>query len=437
MSRTVVSFELLGSDTVFKLEDAPIDIPDMGANKIVNVAPVTGDTIADRGRALLALLTEHPPVRMGLDAALQVPPGAGPAPLYFHMLATSADELPWELIYDEQHGFCVLDRRWPVGRIAKRRRPLKLRLFTPPLRIVAVLSAAGRSGLRQLEALLSAVASNDSASIGTSLHVISAEEAVLATAAARPGVTSETIAGTAPSLAEQIANARPDVLHLLCHGGAVAGVRLLAFATLADADAAESGEDQDGNLTGSLRLKVPDLLGALRACDPWLVVLSACDTADTAEGPALAHELAAGGIPAVVGMRRLVDLGDTNRFCAALYPEVLAAVRSAVEPAAPPTPREVDWAATLTVPRVTMAGADPLAVDAWTDPILYVQDDPLQVLPSAATQSPDEYNRLRAKLDFWEGYLVTIDPATAPDAFNYAMERITEIRASLAGGGRG
>ena len=58
------------------------------------------------------------------------------------MMAASADELPWEQIYDVQHGFCALDERWPIGRIARRRRQIKVRTFEPPLRIVAVLSAA-------------------------------------------------------------------------------------------------------------------------------------------------------------------------------------------------------------------------------------------------------------------------------------------------------
>jgi CHAT domain len=71
-------------------------------------------------------------------------------------------------------------------------------------------------------------------------------------------------------------------------------------------------------------------------------VLSACDTAEAADGPALAHALVAGGIPAVVGMRRLVDLTDANRFCAALYPEVLAAIRTAVAADGPPGARTID-----------------------------------------------------------------------------------------------
>ena len=98
---------------------------------------------------------------------------------------------------------------------------------------------------------------------------------------------------------------------MLCHGGMSAGVRTLALATAADF----AGQEE----TGLVRLKVADLVGALAKCNPWLVVLAACETAESGDGPALAHDLANSGVPAVIGMRRLVDIGDTDRFCAALY----------------------------------------------------------------------------------------------------------------------
>ena len=435
MSRTIVSFEPFGATTVFKLEDAPNDIPGIGENEIADVSPLAGEGIIERGKALLERLTKHPPVQAGLHAALTAPPGGEPAPLYFHMLAASADELPWELIYDGQHGFCALDERWPIGRIARRRRHIKVRTFEPPLRIVAVLSAAGRSGLPQLKVLLKAVASDDAAAIGTHLHVISADEAVLDAAAGLANVSAQMIAGQARDLRKQIKKAKPDILHLLCHGGAAAGLRRLAFATLADVDAVAGGAPAEAAI-GSLGLTVADLISALQSCDPWLLVLGACDTAEAADGPALAHDLASGGIPAVVGMRRLVDLGDTNRFCTALYPEILAAIKTAVAVDGPPGERTIDWATSLTAPRISMSGADPSRVDAWTDPVLYVQDDPFKVAPTLPTRSQVDYSRQRGKLDVWEGYLAKLDPATTnPAVLAEVLRTIAELRASLAQGG--
>jgi hypothetical protein len=437
MSRTIVSFEPFGNLTIFKLEDAPYDIPGLGDHEFADVSPLTAGGIIQRGQALLERLTAHPPVLNGLQAALTVPPGGEPAPLYFHMVAASADELPWEQIYDKHHGFCALDERWPIGRIARRRRPLTVRTFEPPLRIVAVLSAAGRSGLPQLQTLLATVASPEAAALGTHLHVISGDEDVLNAAAGHPNVSCETIAGHAPGLCHQIEEAEPDILHLLCHGGAAAGLRRLAFATVADFDAVAGGAGAEA-ATGSLRLSVDALTVALVSIDPWLVVLGACDTAEAANGPALAHDLANGGVPAVIGMRRLVDLNDTNQFCAALYPQVLAAIKNAVAANGPAEPRTIDWAMSLTAPRVRMGGPDPSLVDAWTDPVLYVQEEPFKVAftPASPTPNPADYAHQQGRLDVWKGYLARLDPATInPDLLEEVLRTIAAIEASLAQAG--
>lgn len=427
MRRTIVGFERLGDLTVLKLVDAPTDIPGMGENAIVRLAMPDG-TPVERGRALLEQLSLHPPVKDGLAAALTLPASSEPAPLYFHVVAAAADELPWEELYAAPHGFCALDPRWPIGRIAKRRRPMKTRTFVAPLNLVAVLSAAGRSGLPQFRALLDALDSENARAIGVRLTVISGEQAVLeaAHAVGQPNVSAQMIASTPSDLAGQIKRARPHLLHLLCHGGAVAGVRTLAFAHRADF---EGGED-----TGSVRLKVPALASALLSCDPWLVVLSACETAGATGAPALAHDLVCHGVPAAVGMRRLMDLGDTNRFCKAMYPEVLATVRDAVVSDGPPEVREIDWAASLTAPRLSLSGVDPSQTDAWSDPVLYVQDDPLRVFPASSAPSADSFSRLRAHLAVWEEYLAALDQVTVdPGVLEYVRNRIAELRQQLPG----
>ncbi|MFJ3728477.1 CHAT domain-containing protein [Streptomyces sp. NPDC090045] len=440
MNRTVLSFEPLGDQVLLKLEDAPTDIPGLGEHAVTDVSDPPGGTIVERGKALLDRLALHPAVGQGLAAVLALPPGAAPGPLYFHMLSSHADRLPWELLFDPVHGFCALDRRWPIVRIAARRRGLRQQGFAAPLRMVAVLSAAGRSGLPQLATLLDATATADAKAVQVRLHVISGDQEVLdaVTAAGRPEVTSELIPPTEPELRRSITAARPHILHLLCHGGAgLGGVRTLAFAHLADVEAAkdrapegqrEPDRPQDA---GSVRIKVPELITALEPADPWLVVLSACQTAEASETQAMAHELVSNGVPAVAGMRRLVDLHDTNRFCAALYPEVLAAVRAAISPNAT-LAREVDWAVVFTAPRLALAGQDPAAADSWTDPVLYVQADPLLVFPGSAALSPADFSTLQGQLDVWQQFVATLDPATAdPGLLEKALERIAELHAAL------
>jgi hypothetical protein len=430
MSRTVVSFEPLGSTTVFKLEDAPNEVPGLGENATADVTPLPGGDLIGQGTTLLARLSSHPPVKAGLDQALSLPATAQPSPLYFHVFAKAADELPWEQLYAAPHGFCALDRRWPVGRIARRRRPLNDRSFAPPLRIVAALSAARQTGTHQLAAILEALDRPDAVAIGVHVHVISGEQAVLdavdaAIAAGRSNLTREVLAGTAPAVVQQILDGRPHLLHLLCHGGAVAGVRTLALATTADFD----GDEE----TGGVRLKVADLVAGLARSDPWLVVLAACESAQAGEGTALAHDIVDNGVPAVIGMRRLVDLAATNQFCRALYPELLATVRAAVDPAGPPGVRVVDWASALTGPRTVLGGADPVALDAWTDPVLYAQEDPLRVFPPSPFLSPADFAGLRGQLDAWEHFLARLDAATAdPGVLATAQAEIARLHMALA-----
>ncbi|MEY9842679.1 CHAT domain-containing protein [Streptacidiphilus sp. EB103A] len=429
MKRTVVSFEPFGDITTMKLEDAPDDIPGLGEHAAADLSDLTG-TLVQRGEELLNRLAAHNPVREGLERVLQRPPNADPSPLYFHIVASGADPLPWEQLYDGRHGrFCALDRRSPIGRIARRHRDIKERAFDPPLHIVAVLSATQRTGVPQLKTLLRAVGSADAAAIGARLHVITAEKSVqdAIDATDQPNVTSELLAPTASGLEESIALARPDILHLLCHGGATAGVRTLEFATIPDFRGDEG--------TRSVRLTPGDLVQALKACDPWLVILSACQTAEASDTSALAHALVSSGIPAVAGMRRLVDLSDINRFCEALYPEVLATIRKTVDPTGPPGERVIDWAETFTAPRRAMSEPDPCTADGWSDPVLYVQADPFRVYVthglSVSTQAD-----LRGQLAFWEGLRSVLDPQTSPQWYiAYVDSRIAGLRAELSEAG--
>jgi hypothetical protein len=433
MIRTILTFERFGEQTMLKLDRAPRDFPGLGDNCLVNLATLPDGTLVQRGEGLVNLLQNHRAVREMLTDALAAPPGSAPSPLYFHVRASSADLVAWEMIYSPAHGFCALDRRWPVGRIAGMSKPLETRAFTPPLRILAILSAAARDGLPQLKALADALDQADAATIGTRLHVISGDQDVC-DEAQRRGATAELIDSTPPGLARQITDAQPHLLHVLCHGGAAAaGVRTLAFAHNADFDAFPLG-DPDPDAIGSVRLPVADLVAALLPCNPWLVALSACESAlasGSQDGLAFAHEMVSGGIPAVIGMRRLVDLTDTNRFCAAFYPAALAVIRQAITPGQPQV-RTVDWAEALTDPRRVMSGADPTMFDSWTDPVLYVQDDPLQVfLPSPQLPSAD-YAGQQGKLDQFRGALATLDPATThPDMIEDLRARIAELDAAL------
>jgi hypothetical protein len=277
------------------------------------------------------------------------------------------------------------------------------------------------------------VASPSAQTFQARLHVISGEQAVLdrVTGENDPRLTAEVIAPTPDGIARQLTDAKPSILHLLCHGGMAAGVRTLALATVQDFLAGEQ--------TGSLRLSVPNLVEALRTSDPWLLVLAACQTAESTEGPAMAHELADAGLPAVIGMRRLVDVTEADRFCAALYPELMTTLEQALGPEGegaddPHNRRLIDWATAMTGPRQAVVNGDPVAVDTWSDPVLYAQHEPLRVyVPSAtAPLTAEQYAELRAKLDKWVEFRKTLDPASTPETFIAdADTRIGELRTLL------
>jgi glutathione S-transferase len=426
MKGTVVSFGRQGKSTVVKLEQSPRSVAGILETRRITIPPLNGSDSMARGQELMRLLGRHRPVRDAIGDALAQQQGT--ENLYFHVQTDSADELPWELLYQDSVGFCALDSRWPVGRIAREYREVHERGYRNSLKFVAVLSAAKRSGVPQLRSLLGVVDSSRGRELNLRLHVISGEKAVLdAAAAAKESVTVEELEPDPAKLETQIADAQPDVLHLLCHGGFTAKIRTLAFATAADFAAKEP--------TGMVRLKVADVVKALAKCNPWLVVLAACQSAEATDGFALAHALAERGIPAVIGMRRLVDIADTDRFCAALYPQVIRTISDALRPNRAEVLRELDWAAALTGPRKALSGDNPALLDSWSDPVLYVQRDALKVYREGnAPMTLVEFNEVKAELDQWNAFRATLDPDTTPtEVIQGADARIAALRAQLSG----
>lgn len=429
MIRTVVTF--VGKTKTFvMLDGANSDIPLEDLSEVDLSALPTG-TLAQRGEALLAVLSKDAAVQQGLTALLLNPQGSEPAPLYFRMRASAADTLAWEQLHADTKGFLALDPRWPIGRIARQPRHLVARVFTPPLRVVAVLSAAGRDGSNQLDALAAACTGIQ---LPVQLHVISGDDDLLDAAKAR-NLSYERISPSGPGLMRQIGLADPDILHVLCHGGGSAGgEKRLAFAAPNDFDAAQL----DPTVRGSVLVSVNLLADALEPVQPWLVVLAACQSAE-AEHPdedlGLAHELACGGVPAVIGMRRLVDISATDAFCREFYPEAFSVVSSATGAAAPaagPRQRTIDWAQALTSPRIVMSNPDPETVDSWTDPVLYAQYGDLEVIVPAPEVSPQARARIQGRIDQLKGGLaVAVASGAQPPLLNELQNLIAELERQL------
>lgn len=417
MTRTVVSFSRVGSKSVvMKLEQSPRVIAGSGDGRIIKLEGLTGTGPEEWGRKLLSLLNRHGPVKLALDGVLGLPTGAAAEALYFQSQVLAVDELPWEQLFTD-FGFCALDPRWPVGRIAAVEKGVSPRSFVGSFNIVAVLSAAGQTGAAQLDTFIQAVASAEAKAFNARLHVISGEKEVLGEARkAGSLVTVEEIGHNGAELSEQIETAKPNILHFLCHGGTVAGVRTLQLATPADFLGKEP--------TGLVSLSLPGLVAALQTCEPWLAVLGACSTADVYQGPALAHDLANAGVPAVIGMRRQVDINDMNRFMKELYPAIVTTISRVAAQAA--GQREIDWAETLTGPRIAVSnGQDPFEAESWSDPVLYAQQHPFWVTggpPGVSVRIAE----LRGMLDKWLDARGLLGLAGAPE------EKIAKANARIA-----
>ena len=430
MTRTVVTF-VGRTKTFIMLDDASNN--DIGLDDLseVNLALQPQGNLVQHGEALLAVLSSDAAVERGLTALLLNQPGSEPAPLYFRMRASAADTLAWEQLHVDTKGFLALDQRWPIGRIARQPRPLAPRVFTPPLRVVAVLSAAGRDGRNQLDALLAA---RDGTDLPVHLHVVSGDDDLLADLAAR-GISCEHISPSAPGLMRQIAGAAPDILHLLCHGGgSVGGEKRLVFAAPNDFDAAQL----DPTVLGSVLVSVNQLVTALLPVDPWLVVLAACQSAaaqDATQSLALAHDLACGGAPAVIGMRRLVDISATDAFSREFYPEAFRVIRSAVDTggAGVAQPRRtIEWVEALTGPRQALSAPDPEKVDSWTDPVLYAQYGDLEVLVPPPQVAPEVRIRIQGRIDQLKGGLaVAVASGAQPALLDELRNLITDLEAQL------
>lgn len=424
--RMIVAFDSLGAKTVMTLFKAPVSVNGINEGRSIRITPLQGIDAQQRGKELAKMLQRHAPVKQAMGFALAQPPATPPAPIYFRVASASADSLPWEQLFFTGQGFLALDERWPIGRIAKRVHDVRQRSFEAPFRVVAVLSAAGESGngLPQLKTLIRTVGEARAQGLDAALHIISGDEQVIdaVTALADPTVTVDWIASTPTDIARQIGDARPAILHLLCHGGyAAPGIPGLNFATDTDFSA-EAG-------MGSNVVSIDALAGALDG-STWLVVLAACRTAaaddvaategaspvSSSGAQSAAHSLADRGVPAVIGMREIVDLSAMDRFCTSVYPELLSIVTRALAEDGT-TERIVEWAPALTAPRLASVTGDPVNDVTWSDPVLYVQQEELRVDsgPARGVDSED-LDALRGRLDEFLNFMQVLDPRTTPRA---------------------
>ncbi len=74
-------------------------------------------------------------------------------PIYINATTNRAEAVPWEALYSDPPGFLTLDRRWPIARLSGSDTVRPPKVFAPPIRIMAIISAKIRPNATERDAL--------------------------------------------------------------------------------------------------------------------------------------------------------------------------------------------------------------------------------------------------------------------------------------------
>ena len=358
----------------------------------------TGDgspnRVMEAGQKLFEDLLTHPAVKSALTEALREKQD-GCSPIYLRLDdVTTAEDLPWEAVFHvENSEFLALDTRWPIVRVrdAKEADPRLVYNFEPPLRITAVLSAAGGDAqtrapaATQWQVMYGAIGQHlaKANAIPVALTVLVGEEALRdqINGLQVPWIQCDLITDR-ENLLQKIRDSHPHLLHFFCHGTSDE-IPHLKIGSFTDWEA-----DRDGTIaiTGSELRQ-----GADPKQEIWLVTLNCCESATRArEGRGLASSLVAAGFPAALGMREAIDLQLAHQLCKSFYPALIDLIDQA--PADGPE-KEIEWAQALSTVRTGLAAAcqqgtpaqmAARACKSWTIPALYIRPEPFQLKRIAA-----------------------------------------------------
>jgi hypothetical protein len=377
MTPTVIRLQPSPSGLQLSLHDAPMN-GIAGISKPFKVKP-TDQVFADfdnggpentamAGQYLMDEFKSHPEVRAALDMVLNKAHRFGEtSPIYIY-LTPEAEAIPWETLR-ENHVHLTLDRRWPIGRMGSSRSSSTLtRTFTPPLRIMAVLAAAGIDATAQWDALWTSVTR---AGFPIKLDVLVAQKDLLTTIQHAYADNVSVTASFLPPGREVfglIRAAMPNVLHFFCHGESDGKFPWIELAT-------RSGWKQPGHRDGRVRIEPNDFMNELFVETVWLVTLNCCKGAatnpTTGSLGSLVYSLVAQGFPAAAGMREAVTDVEANDFCATFYPclfEVLEPIMT------PNKGVRIEWANSLFESRMRFRTSNPpTGPPRWTIPLMYTR----------------------------------------------------------------
>lgn len=337
----------------------------------------SAEAVERYGRGLMAALRKQRELRAAVDDALLA--GRGEVrPLCFVIDGSGAEHLYWEMLWEKSEQFLALNPRWPIGRITGYR-PTDPRLFTPPLEILAVMSALGEEAEPEWIGLRDAVQEARAAGLPVHVTAVVGEQELLddlrRTAEAEPGWLSVVALESKHTLIRLMEDRPPHILHVFCHGQTALGVGRLELATIGDR------AEPPGEAVASVLVTVKELSDVINSKQLWLVTLNCCSGAqEMVDVQSIAQSAVSAGANAAVGWREAVDARDANLLCRTLYTDLLRQLADKLGSTPHGRTVQIELATSSWGTRDLLRsthGADPLR---WTLPVTYLAPNPLSVV---------------------------------------------------------
>ena len=413
--------------------------------ELLNGLPLANG-VREAGSKLYDALYKHPAVKQAIDAALTTLYGSE-SPIYVLLDSATADQLPWECLYEQTNGFLALDGRWPVARLKEPLGPVSTQFsLQPPLRILAILSAVGEDantqakGKPEWDALWKALVENQAADgVEVSIEVLVGEEELkdqIDKLVPPAGILIRTeFISDRDRLISTIANFKPHLLHFFCHGS-TQGTPHLLIGTRSDWEVQKNG---------SIALTAVELRQqADKDQVVWLVTLNCCESAaQSRDARNLASSLVTAGFPAALGMREPVDSQNAYLLTAAFFRTVLRQISSLPVNG---QSQIFEWPCALLAARSELAVKNgPQGVvlhqaaseaKQWTIPVMYTRNEPPFYLSRLTTASSIDKVKLLSELQEMKAQCEKVEKLDVPaDLKNQILaelkQRMKQIEAEL------
>lgn len=347
-----------------------------------------------RGEAVLqSLMDSHDDVKQALLAQIDNAQASSCGIKFWLRHFGPAEQICWEALWRPGRNFLALNRRWPIGRIAgTRTRPMFDLGTNPidkshPLRVLAVISAAGVKASEQWNKLYEAVQKGRRPDFPIHITVLTGEQElsdqIFVQAKADPSLLLKPIANKAIDLERAIEAAKPHLIHFFCHGSSTFSTPRLEIAT-----------SDSSNGAKPVVLDAEQLANLPSIREAWLVTLNCCEGGVGSKDIAsLTYSLVTQGAAAVVGMTESLEVLDAHEFCKEFYPEVFQTIERAVAEALANGRSTLEWVHVLYAPRTAIRDKHPNGPDderQWTLPVLYMQLEPLQLHAPPPGTAPGE-----------------------------------------------